>query len=187
MRPWVSWQNFGLKQFRLIFLSLHSVFRMMYRSQTFGNLCKSLLRPQILRLAPPRTGSPGPFGAWNPGRVQKESGKSTPGQGTKSPERVRPGVSKESEKSLKPDLWTVSDFFEAPGRTLSGLLGPFPTVLFPDFFLDSSRVPGPEGPRRPCVGRGQLDPKSPQTTAIGEFPGKPSNVPNCHGIHTEFL
>ena len=31
----------------------------------------------------------------------KESGKSTPGQGPKSPERVRPGVSKESEKSPK--------------------------------------------------------------------------------------
>ena len=49
----------------------------------------------------PHTGSPGPFGPENPGRVRKESRKSTPGQGPKSPERVRPGVPKESEKSPK--------------------------------------------------------------------------------------
>ena len=72
--------------------------------------------------------------ARNPGRVRKESGKSTPGQGPKSPERVRPGVSNESEKSLKPDFWTLFGLFETPGRTLSGLLGPWPGVVFPDSF-----------------------------------------------------
>ena len=49
-----------------------------------------------LRSAPPHTGSPG-----SPGRVRKESGKSTPGQGPKSAQRVHSGVSKESEKSPK--------------------------------------------------------------------------------------
>ena len=33
-------------------------------------------------------------------------------------ERVRPAVSKESEKSLKPDLGLFSDSFETPRRTL---------------------------------------------------------------------
>ena len=65
-----------------------------------------------LRLAPPHTGSPGPFG---PGALE-ESEKSperssTLGQGPKSPKRVRPGVSKESEKSLKPDFWTLFGLF----------------------------------------------------------------------------
>ena len=41
--------------------------------------------------------------ARNPGRVQKESGKSSPGQGPKSAQRVRPEVSKESKKS--PKIW----------------------------------------------------------------------------------
>ena len=35
--------------------------------------------------------------ARNPGRVREETGKSTASQGPKSPQRVRPGVSKESE------------------------------------------------------------------------------------------
>ena len=54
-----------------------------------------------LQLAPPHTGSFGPFGPENPGRVRKESRKSTLKQGPKSPERVRPGAPKESEKSPK--------------------------------------------------------------------------------------
>ena len=45
--------------------------------------------------------------ARKPRKSPKESGKSTPGQGPKSPERVRPGVSKESEMSPKPDFWTL--------------------------------------------------------------------------------
>ena len=56
---------------------------------------------QVLQLTPPHTGSPGPFGPENPGRIRKESRKSTLGQGPKSPERVRPAVPKESEKSPK--------------------------------------------------------------------------------------
>ena len=50
-----------------------------------------------LRSAPPHTGSPGSFRPGTP----EESEKSTPGQGPKSAQRVRPGVSKESEKSPK--------------------------------------------------------------------------------------
>ena len=48
------------------------------------------------RLAP-HTGSSGAFGPETP----EESGKSMSGQDPKSAERVRPGVSKESEKSPK--------------------------------------------------------------------------------------
>ena len=61
---------------------------------------------------------PGPFGPETP----EESGKSTPGQGPKSAQRVRPGVSKE------------------PRGTHSGL------------FSDSSGVPGPKGPGDPVWG-----------------------------------
>ena len=74
---------------------------------------------QRLQLAPPHTGSPGPFGPEKPGRVRKESRKSTPKQGPKSPERVRPGVPKESKTCLL-------DSF----RTLLGLRG----ALFWDFW-----------------------------------------------------
>ena len=49
--------------------------------------------------------------ARNPGRVRKESGKSTPGSGPKSAERVRPGVSKESEKSPKVRFETLFGLF----------------------------------------------------------------------------
>ena len=47
---------------------------------------------------------------------------------------ARPGVSKESEKSLKSGFGLYSDSFETPGRTLWALLGPCPRVLFPDSF-----------------------------------------------------
>ena len=71
-----------------------------------------------LRSAPPHTGSPGLFGTGTPGRVRKESGKSTPGQGPKSAERVHPGSLKkvriESESQ-------VLDSFETPGRALWAL------------------------------------------------------------------
>ena len=66
----------------------------------------------------PTQGLPGPSGPSDPedpGRVRKESGKSTPGQGPRSPERVRPRVSKESEKSLKPDFLTPFRLFWGPG------------------------------------------------------------------------
>ena len=65
-------------------------------------------------MAPPCTGSPGPFG---PG---------TRGESEKSPERVGPRAGPpESRKSAKrvqnPTFGPFSDFFGTPGRTLSGL------------------------------------------------------------------
>ena len=113
------------------------------------------------QLAPPHTGSPGPFGPENPGRVRKESRKSTPGQGPKSPERVRPGVPKESEKSLKPDFWTLFGLFWDSGAHSFGTFGALSQGTLSGLFSDSSGVDSsgvlrPEGPGRPCVGRGQL-------------------------------
>ena len=68
----------------------------------------------------------------SPKRVPK---KSTPGQGPKSPEKVRRGVPKESEKSPKNQVSdSFSDSFGTPGRTLSALLGPSCGVLLRDSF-----------------------------------------------------
>ena len=83
--------------------------------------------------------------------LRKESGKSTTGQGPKSAERVRPGVSKESKKSLKPDFRTLlrlrgtlfRHFGALPRGTLSGL------------FLDSSGS-GPEGVEETLCGAGPI-------------------------------
>ena len=66
--------------------------------------------------------------ARNPGRVRKEY----PGAGPQRCPRVRPGVSKKPEKSLKESKTWLSDSFETPGRTLWALLGPCPGVLFSD-------------------------------------------------------
>ena len=81
---------------------------------------------QKLRSAPPHTGSPGP----------KESGKSTPGQGPKRAQRVRPGVSKESEKSLKSDFRTLFGLFrELRGALFGHFCGLAPGYSFsPDSF-----------------------------------------------------
>ena len=90
--------------------------------------------------------------AWNPGRVRKESGKSTPEQGPKSAERVRPGVSKESEKSPKVRLRLFSDFFETLGAHSFGTFGALPRGTLSGLFSDSSGVPGPKGPGDPVWG-----------------------------------
>ena len=89
-------------------------------------------------------------GAREPQKSPKKVGKSTAGQGPKSAERVRPGVSKESEKS---GFWLLSDTFKTPGRTLSAPLRPsMPQGTLSGLFLDSSGVPEPHtGPGRPCV------------------------------------
>ena len=90
----------------------------------------------------------GPFGPGNPGRVRKESGKSTPGQGPQSPERVHPGVLKESKSQVVDSFRTLlrlrgalfRDFWgPAPGCSLRTLFGLF-------------RVSGPEGPETLCAG-----------------------------------
>ena len=87
-----------------------------------------------IRIGPARHRASRALWARNPERVRKESRKSTPGRDPQSPERVRPGVSKESEKSPKPEIRTLSDSFETPGRTLSGLWGSRPGGLFRDSF-----------------------------------------------------
>ena len=69
-----------------------------------------------------------------------------------TPKKVLPGVSKESEKSPKPDFRTLSR--RGAQRPLSRLLGSCPGVLFPDS-LKTLPGSGPEGPGRPCVGRGR--------------------------------
>ena len=110
---------------------------------------------RALGSALPAQGLPGPSGPEprkSPKRVPKES----PGAGPQGPRRVRPGVSKESEKSPKV---RVLDSFRTllrlrgalfadrggpPRATLSGL---FNFGLFQGF--------GPEGPGRPCAGRGR--------------------------------
>ena len=89
---------------------------------------------QGLRWAPPHTGSP----ARNPGRVRKESGKSTPAQGPKSAPRG----------ALFRHFWGP-----APGHSFRTLFGLF-------------RGSGPEGPGRPCVGRGPSQPKGPPKSGL---------------------
>ena len=73
--------------------------------------------------------------ARNPGRGRKESGKSTPRQDPKSVERVHPRVTKESDKSPKPD---VLDSFRTLLRLRSALFrhfwGPVPGYSFRTLF-----------------------------------------------------
>ena len=107
-----------------------------------ASVSECVLKTLALGSAPPRTGSPGPFPRKSPKRVPNES----PEQDPQSAERVRSGVSKESEKC--PKVRPFSDSFETLWRTLSGLGDSFET-LFGLF-----RGSGPEGPGRPCAGRG---------------------------------
>ena len=83
-------------------------------------------------IGPPDTGSPGPFG---PGTREESE---------KSPERV-PGAGPQSAQRVR---------FETPVRTLWALLGPWPGCSFRTLF-GLFWGSGPEGPGRPCVGRGR--------------------------------
>ena len=94
--------------------------------------------------------------ARNPRRVRKESGKSTPGQGPKSAQRVRPGVSKESEKSLKSDFQTLFGLFRDSGAHSLGTFGALPRGTLSGLFSDSSGVPGPKGPGSTLCGAGPI-------------------------------
>ena len=67
-----------------------------------------------------------------------------------SPGRFGPGTPEESEK-------TLFGLFETLGRTLSRLLGSCLGYSFQTLF-GLFRRSGPEGPGRPCVGRGRLQP-----------------------------
>ena len=69
--------------------------------------------------------------ARNPGRVRKESGKSTPGQG---PQKCPKSAPRSLERVRNLTFGLFSDSFETPRRTLWALLGPCPGVLFPDSF-----------------------------------------------------
>ena len=138
------------------------------------------LRPCLsarIAIAPHRVEGPG---------TPEESGKSTPGQGPESAERVRPRVSKESEKSPKV---MFSDSFETPGRTLSALSGPCPGVLFLDFFRALPGFRAQRARETPVCGVGPIamlelesqrpatglrTPKSPKVPGrvLGRVPGK---------------
>ena len=83
--------------------------------------------------------------ARNRGRVRKESEKSTPGQGPKGAERVRPGVSKESEQSLKPDFRTL---LRLRGALFRHFWGPGPGYSFRTL----PRFRAPSGPGVPVWG-----------------------------------
>ena len=89
---------------------------------------------------PPPPGSPGPFGPGTP----EESEKSTPGQGPKSAQRVRPGVSKE---------YSFRTLLRLRGAFFGHFWGPAPGYSFRTLF-GLFRGSGPEGPGRPCVGGG---------------------------------
>ena len=73
--------NFGFAEFRFL------------KAMTFAN------RPSGLAIGPAPHRVSRALRARNPGRVRKESGKSAPGQGPTSPQRVRPGVSKVRQES----------------------------------------------------------------------------------------
>ena len=95
------------------------------------------------------------LGARSPEKVRKESGKSTLEQGPKSAKRVRPGVSKESKKSLKLDFRTLFGLFlRLQGALFRHFWGPAPGYSFRTLF-GLFRSSGPKGPGRPCVGRGR--------------------------------
>ena len=93
-----------------------------------------------LQSAPPHTGSSGPFG---PG---------TPEESEKSPERAPRGRAPKVPKECAPE----SQNFKSPKRVRkSGFRLFSDSVLFPDSFRTLPGSPGPEGPGRPCVGRGR--------------------------------
>ena len=69
--------------------------------------------PQNLGSAPPHTGSPRPFGPEPPKESEKSPERVPLGQGPKGAKRVRPGVSKESEKSPKPGAGVVLGIFRS--------------------------------------------------------------------------
>ena len=100
---------------------------------------------------PTQGGSPEPFGPGTPEESEKSPERV---QGPKSAQGVRPGVSKESEKSLQPDFRTLFGLFsfETPGRTLWALLVPCPRGTLSGLFSDSSGVLGPKGPGDPVWG-----------------------------------
>ena len=97
----------------------------------------------------PPQGLLGPEPWKSPKRVRKEylfAGRQKPRKSAPwSLERVR-------KESKSPLFRLFSDSFETPGRTLSGLLGSCPGVLFPNSFRT---LPGfrARRPGRPCVGR----------------------------------
>ena len=135
----------------------------------------------VLRSAPPRTGSPGPFG---PG---------TPEESEKSPERVPRAGPQKCRKSAPRSLKRVRKESESQvldsGRTLLRLRdalfrhfwGPAPGYSFRTLFR-LFRDSGPEGPRRPCVGRGRSQYLSPIFFLSGFVQKRPVCGPDVHKI-----
>ena len=92
------------------------------------------------------------------------SGPRTPEESEKSPERVPRGRAPKVPKECAPEsqkspkrvqnltFGLFSDSFGTPGRTLSGLLGPCPGVLFRDSFRTLPGFSGPKGPGDPVWG-----------------------------------
>ena len=123
--------------------------------------------------------------AQNPGRVRKESGKSTPGQGPKSAQRVRPGVSKESEKSLKSDFRTLFGLFRDSGAHSLGTFGTLPRGTLSGLFSDSSGVPGPKGPGDPVWGGADRKTFSKFPPVLGQPGGKTDRNANSRATSPE--
>ena len=93
--------------------------------------------------------------ARNPGRVRKESRKSPPGAGPPESRKSAPQSLKRVRKELESQ---VSDSFRTLLRLRGALFrdsgGPAPGGSFGTLF-GLFRGSGPEGPERPCAGRGR--------------------------------
>ena len=115
-----------------------------------------------MRSAPPRTGSPGPCAGPEPQKSPERVRKEYPcGGAPKVPKECAPESQKSPKRVRKSGFRLFSDSFETPGRTLSGLLGPCPGVLFPDSFRTLAGFSGPKGPGDPVWGGADGNPKGP--------------------------
>ena len=106
--------------------------------------------------------------ARNPGRVRKESGKEYPGHGQKCPKsapRSLERVRKESESQILDSFRTLS---RLRGALFGNFWGPAPGYSFRTL-SGLFRGSGPEGPGRPCVGRGRSQSKSSKRNGFTQF------------------
>ena len=102
-------------------------------------------RSSSFRIGPARHRVSRVLRARNPGRVRKESRKS-------SPEAGPPKSRKSAPQSLKRVQNLTFGLFWDSGAHSFGTLGVLPRGTLSGLFSDSS---GPEGPGRPCAGRGR--------------------------------
>ena len=102
-------------------------------------------------------------------RVRKESRKSPRGRAPKVSKECSPESQKSPKRVQKSGFGLFSDSFGTPGRTLSGLLGPCPRVLFRDSFR-TLPVSWARRARETLCGAGPiaiLDPKSDLNWLLG--------------------